>query len=141
MYLADTIVAPATPPGESALAIVRMSGPAAAELAASCHNGTPPLPRHAWHGDYHDRQGRLIDDVVFCFFQEPNSYTGEDVLEISSHGNPLIVSRIVEDAVGRGCRIAEPGEFTKRAFLNGRLDLTEAEAVMDLIQARSDRAL
>jgi tRNA modification GTPase len=141
MHPADTIVAPATPAGESALAIVRVSGPRAAGFAAEWNAGTLPPARHAWHADYRGTAGGIIDDAVFCFFPGPRSYTGEDVLEISSHGNPFIVSKIVDDLRGRGCRLAEPGEFTKRAFLNGRLDLTEAEAVMDLIRARSDRAL
>lgn len=137
----DTIVAPATPQGESALALVRLSGPRAAVLAAAQHGGTPPEPRRAWHADYRSVSGELIDDVVLTCFAAPRSYTGEDVLEISSHGNPYIVRKIIDDAIARGCRMAEAGEFTRRAFLNGRLDLTAAEAVMDVIRARSDRAL
>jgi tRNA modification GTPase len=92
-------------------------------------------------GDYRDRAGDLVDDVVFTFFRAPNSYTGDDLLEISCHGNPLIVQKILEDLFARGCRPAEPGEFTRRAFLNGRMDLGQAEAVVDLIHARSERAL
>lgn len=137
----DTIVAPATPHGESALALVRVSGPLAAAIAQALHGGRAPLPRRVWHGDYVSVSGAAIDDVVCCFFAGPRSYTGEDVLEISLHGNPYIVRRILEDCRTRGCRPAEAGEFTKRAFLNGRLDLTAAEAVMDVIRARSDRAL
>lgn len=136
-----SIVAPATPRGESALAVIRVSGPRARDLAATCHGGRVPPPRRLWHADYRSSDGRVIDDVVFCFFAGPKSYTGEDLLEISCHGNPLLVARIIDDLVERGCRLAEPGEFTRRAFLNGRLDLTAAEAVMDLIRARSDRAL
>jgi tRNA modification GTPase len=93
------------------------------------------------HGDYRSVDGDLLDDVVFVFFQGPNSYTGEDSLEISCHGNPFIAQKILADLFRRGCRPAEPGEFTQRAFLNGRMDLSQAEAVMDLIHARSDRAL
>ncbi len=137
----DTIVAPATPHGESALAVVRVSGPLAAALAAAQHGGRLPEPRLAWHGDFVSQAGAVIDDVVFSFFAGPRSYTGEDVLEISSHGNPYIVRRILDDCVARGCRVAQAGEFTRRAFLNGRLDLTAAEAVMDVIRARSERAL
>lgn len=100
-----------------------------------------PPPRQVWYRDYHSVGGRLLDDVVFCYFAGPHSYTGEDLLEISCHGNPFIISKIIQDLAQRGCRLAEPGEFTKRAFLHGRLDLTEAEAVMDVIRARSDEAL
>ena len=141
MANSDTIVAPATPPGESALALVRISGPLAAALAAAWHGGSPPPPRFAWHADYRDRHGAVLDDVIFTLFARPQSYTGEDVLEISLHGNPFILRRLLEDLLARGCRLAEPGEFTRRAFLNGRLDLTAAEAVMDVIRARSERAL
>jgi tRNA modification GTPase len=97
--------------------------------------------RAATRGEYRDRGGKTVDDVLFTFFAGPHSYTGEDVLEISSHGNPYIAQRILEDLAARGARGAEPGEFTRRAFLNGKLDLSQAEAVMDLIAARSERAL
>ena len=83
----------------------------------------------------------LIDDVIFVFYEAKKSYTGEPSLEISSHGNPLITKKIIEDLVSRGCRLAEPGEYTKRAFLSGRMDLTQAESVATLIKASSDRAL
>jgi tRNA modification GTPase len=83
----------------------------------------------------------LVDDVVYTFFPAPNSYTGEDLFELSCHGNPFIAQKLLEDLSARGCRPAEPGEFTKRAFLNGRMDLSQAEAVADLIHARSERAL
>ena len=139
-YSADTIAALATPVGPSALAIVRASGPRVVELGAAIFN-EPPLPRLARHGDYRDRTGTLIDDTVYIYFQAPNSYTGENILEISCHGNIFIINKILDDLFARGCRPAEPGEFTKRAFLNGRMDLSQAEAVVDLIRARSDRAL
>jgi tRNA modification GTPase len=137
---ADTIAAPATPTGTSALALVRVSGPDTQALATELGGGPPP-PRRARHVDYRDRSGTLLDDVVLTFFAGPHSFTGEDSLEVSCHGSPFIVQKILEDLHGRGCRPAEPGEFTKRAFLNGRMDLSQAEAVMDLIHARSDRAL
>jgi tRNA modification GTPase len=136
----DTIAALATPAGTSAIAVLRVSGPEAATIARTLIGEAPP-PRVARHGDYHDRGGTLLDDVLFTFFQGPHSYTGEDSLEISCHGNPFIAQKILEDLFGRGCRLAEPGEFTKRAFLNARMDLSQAEAVMDLISARSERAL
>lgn len=136
----DIIAAPATPHGTAAIAMVRASGPGAGELARGIFGVTPP-PRLAAHGDYRDKNGQLVDDAVGTFFAAPNSYTGEDTLEICCHGNPLIVQKIMGDLVARGCRVAEAGEFTKRAFLNGRMDLGQAEAVMDLIHARSERAL
>jgi len=136
----DTIAALGTPVGTAALAVVRASGVDTAAIAtAVC--GAPPPPRLARYVDYRTRDGRLLDDVLVTFFQGPASYTGEDSLEISCHGNPYIAQQIVEDLLARGCRPAEPGEFTQRAFLNGRMDLSEAEAVMDLIHARSERAL
>ena len=136
----DTIAALATPVGTSALAVLRASGPQAGAIAtALC--GAPPQPRTARHGNYRRATGQLVDDVVFTFFAGPHSYTGEDALEISCHGSPFIAQVILEDLYSRGCRPAEPGEFTKRAFLNGRMDLSQAEAVMDVIHARSERAL
>lgn len=136
----DTIAALATPIGTSAIAIVRISGPDTITLAAAIC-GRAPKPRVATHVDYRAVDGRLLDDVLVTFFQAPHSYTGEDTLEISSHGNPFIAQKILADLHLRGCRPAAPGEFTQRAFLNGRMDLSQAEAVMDLINARSERAL
>lgn len=136
----DTIAALATPVGTAALAIVRASGPSVPALTRSIF-AQLPVARAATHADYRDIQGQLLDDVVFTYFAAPNSYSGEDIVEISCHGNPFIAQKILEDLFGRGCRPAEAGEFTKRSFLNGRLDLSQAEAVMDLIHARSERAL
>ncbi|HEX2854514.1 MAG TPA: tRNA uridine-5-carboxymethylaminomethyl(34) synthesis GTPase MnmE [Opitutaceae bacterium] len=140
LHVTDTIAALATPAGTSAIAVVRASGPDTGRLAVEIF-GLPPSPRKACHADYRDIDGRLVDDVLFTFFQGPHSYTGEDSLEISSHGNPFIAQKILADLLTRGCRSAQPGEFTQRAFLNGQMDLSQAEAVMDLIHARSDRAL
>jgi tRNA modification GTPase len=140
MDCSHTIAALATPVGTSAIAVIRASGPDCAELAREIF-GKTPLPRLAHHADYRDRTGTVLDDVLVVFFAGPKSYTGEDTLEISSHGNPFIAQKILEDLLVRGCRMAEAGEFTRRAFLNGRLDLSQAEAVMDLIHARSERAL
>jgi tRNA modification GTPase len=142
MPFGETIAAAATPPGESALAIVRASGPLAPALAAAVlAQPNPPPPRHATFGIYHARSGEALDQIVLTYFAAPASPTGEDVLEISCHGNPLLVRRILEDLFARGCRPARPGEFTRTAFLNGKLDLAQAEAVADLIRARSDGAL
>jgi tRNA modification GTPase len=140
LFPSDTIAALATPAGTSAIAVVRASGPQVEALVTQIF-GETPLPRAARRADYKDRQGQLVDDVVFTFFVAPNCFTGEDTVEISCHGNPFIAQKILEDLFARGCRPAEAGEFSKRAFLNGRMDLSQAEAVMDLIHARSERAL
>jgi tRNA modification GTPase len=137
---ADTIAAQATPSGESALAVLRVSGPDTKDLATALL-GRMPSPRAVRRLDYRDRHSRVIDDVLAVFFKGPRSYTGEDSLEISCHGSPFVARRILDDLFARGCRPAAPGEFTQRAFLNGRMDLSQAEAVMDLIHARSDHAL
>lgn len=139
-FSGDTIAALATPAGTSAIAVVRASGPLTAGLVRTIFGATPP-PRLAQHADYRDHAGVLVDDVLFTFFAGPNSFTGEDTVEISCHGNPFIAQKILTDLLARGCRPAEAGEFSKRAFLNGRMDLSQAEAVMDLIHARSERAL
>ena len=136
----DTIAALATPVGTAAIAVVRASGPDTARLAREIFGATPP-PRVATHSDYRDRAGVVVDDVLVTFFAGPRSYTGEDSLEVSCHGNPFIAQKILEDLFARGCRPAEPGEFTQRAFLHGQMDLSQAEAVMDLIHARSEKAL
>lgn len=138
--LNDTIAALSTPVGTSALAVVRATGPQCRPLFETLF-GAPPVPRLARHGDYRSMAGTVLDDVVALPFAAPASYTGEDMLEISCHGNPLIAQRILEDLFARGCRPAEPGEFTRRAFLSGRMDLAQAEAVADLIHAHSERAL
>src|SRR5262245_30511415 len=103
----DTIAAPATPGGTSALAVLRVTGPDTLRLATEIL-GRPPLPRRARHADYRDRAGSLIDDVVMIYLPGPGSYTGEDALEISCHGNPFIAQKILEDLQGRGCRPARP---------------------------------
>ena len=136
----DTIAALATPVGTSAIAVIRASGPEVPALAQQIFGDSPP-PRISRRADYRDVHKQLVDDVLFTFFPAPNSFTGEDSLEVSCHGNPFIAQKILEDLLARGCRPAEAGEFSKRAFLNGRMDLSAAEAVMDLIHARSERAL
>lgn len=156
MHLDDTIVAIATPPGRGGIGVVRLSGPQACEIARPLlrlkrelepgravfgelveprertrpHTNQPPHQQadHAW---------RRIDEVVATYFQKPHSYTTDDVIEIAAHGSPIVLQRVVELALERGARLAEPGEFTMRAFLNGRIDLTQAEAVRDLIEAQT----
>lgn len=136
----DTIAALATPVGTSAIAVVRASGPACERLAEKL-GGRAPVPRRVVRCDYRDEHGVVVDDVLLTFFAAPHSFTGEHLLEVSCHGSPFIAQRILEDLLARGCRAARAGEFSQRAFLNGQMDLSQAEAVMDLIQARSERAL
>lgn len=136
----DTIVAIATPPGVGALGIVRLSGPKAVAIAAR-HVLGKALARaqsHTLHfGRFRDATGNVLDEVVVSVFRAPKSYTREEVVEISAHGNPSILQAVVAALTESGARPAEPGEFTRRAFLNGALDLAQAEAVADLIAARS----
>ena len=131
----DTIVAIATPPGRGGIGVVRISGPAAVRVAAMLTGREKPLaPRHATLSRI--TAGRHpVDRVVVTFFPAPHSYTGEDVVEISAHGSPVLLNAIVQAAVHAGSRLAEPGEFTFRAFLRGRLDLVQAEAVRDLVES------
>ena len=142
MASSDTIVALSTPAGESAIAVIRLSGPACPELARRVLKKNHNLrPRVARFGSYTDRNGKAIDDCMVTYFEAGKSFTGEAMLEISPHGNPLIVQKIIEDLIARGCRAADPGEFTRTAFLNGKMDLSQAEAIADLIRARSDRSI
>ena len=145
MYLPDTIVAPATAPGIGAVAIVRLSGPRAFEILDAIFrpvHSAERAPRTMRLGDVVDpATGARIDRALAVAMPHPASLTGEDVAEIQCHGGPYVVRRIVALALDAGARIAEPGEFTRRAFLNGRIDLAEAEAVADIVAARSDSAL
>ena len=142
MSATDTIVALSTPPGESALAVVRASGPACTELSrAILGRKAPPPWRYATLGNYYDLSGGLLDTGVLVLYEPGKSFTGEAMLEFTCHGNPLLVEQILRDLVSRGCRLAEPGEFSRTAFLNGRMDLSQAEAVIDLIQAKSELAM
>lgn len=137
----DTMVALSTPSGESALAMIRLSGPLALTITDQALGCPVPTPRQATLARYHATNAQLLDQTIFIYYPEGNSYTGAEMLEIHCHGNPLIVQKILEDLIARGCRMALPGEFTRTAFLNGKMDLSQAEAVADLIQARSDKAL
>ena len=141
MSQADTIVALATPAGESAIGIVRLSGDACDSLSSEVFGLPCPTPRTAHLATYTDLQGKALDQTVFIYYEKGRSYTGFPSLEIFCHGNPLILRKIVDDLLGRGCRLAEPGEFTRAAFTSGKLDLVQAESVATLIRARSDRAL
>ncbi len=141
MPFGESIVALSTPAGESAIAVVRVSGHLCHRLVTKVFRNSSPCPRKAVLAEYIDLGGKSVDQVVYIFFAENASYTGEEMLEINCHGNPYIIQNIMEDLLARGCRMAEPGEFTKIAFLNGRMDLSQAEAVLDLIHARSEKAL
>lgn len=142
MSNAETIVALSTPAGESAIALIRLSGPDCAQIGQAVAGRKEALrKRYAHFASYRDLNGTVLDDCVITYYAEGQSFTGEAMLEIAPHGNPLIVQKIMADLLARGCRPAEPGEFTRTAFLNGRMDLSQAEAVTDLIRARSDRSL
>jgi len=141
-YEADTIAAVATPAGTGAVALVRLSGPGSWGVAEAVFRGKGRLAaRRVVYGDLVDEEGRIIDDVLVTAFRGPGSYTGEDTVEIACHGGMLVTRRVLELVLRNGARAAEAGEFTRRAFLNGKLDLTQAEAVMDVIGAQSDLAL
>ncbi len=138
----DTIAALATPPGVGALAIIRLSGPQATAVLQACTGRRSPLePRRATLVRVRSASGLVLDEAVATWFAAPASFTGEDVVELCCHGGLLVVRRVLERVLACGARPAEPGEFSRRAFENGRLDLTQAEAVMDVISAGSDLAL
>src|SRR6516164_10664532 len=141
MHLDDTIVAIATPPGRGGIGVVRLSG-------TEAQNIVQPMLRLAHADELQPNRAHLgelidpstndrIDEVVVTYFAKPHSYTTDDVVEISCHGSPVVLRHVVQMALARGARLAEPGEFTMRAFLNGRIDLTQAEAVRDLIESQT----
>ena len=146
MNPSDTIAAVATPPGTGGLAVLRLSGREALSVADRClrsAGGRLPssfTPRMAILGEVH-RHGIRVDEVVLTVFRGAKSFTGEDTVEVACHGGILLTRRVLETVLAAGARPAEPGEFTARAFLNGRMDLAQAEAVADLIHAQTDRAL
>src|ERR1051326_5718639 len=139
MNLDDTIVAIATPPGRGGIGVVRLAGPEARTIACSMLRLKHELAAgHPVFGEVIEpATGERIDEAVVTLFAKPHSYTADDVVEISAHGAPVVLRHIVELATGGGARLAEPGEFTMRAFLNGRIDLTQAEAVRDLIESQT----
>ncbi len=141
----DTIVALATPPGIGAISVIRVSGPETFIKVDKVFQGKKKIadcPTHTIHyGKIINLNNEVIDDVLVSVFRAPNSYTGEDSVEISTHGSQLIVEKIISLLVEQNIRLAEPGEFTKRAFLNGKLDLAQAEAVADIINSRTEASL
>ncbi len=145
LLINDIITAVATPIGEGAISVIRVSGENSFRTVDSIFKGKTKISFAASHtihyGKIIDEKGVVIDDVLVSVFRGPNSYTGEDSVEISTHGNSIITKRILELLLSKNVRSAEPGEFTKRAFLNGKIDLSQAEAVLDLIKSRTDSAL
>ncbi len=134
----DTIAAVATPPGQGGIGIVRVSGPLAARIGATLTGGELPRRRPAFRGFIRD--GELLDKGIALFFPNPGSFTGEDVVELQGHGGPMVLQMVLEAVLAAGARLARPGEFTERAYVNGRIDLAQAEAVADLIASASTAA-
>ena len=139
MNLSDDIVAVATPPGRGAISIVRLTGPGIPALCASL-TGALPEPRYAALCDFLAADGSAIDHGLVLYFPAPHSYTGEHALELHGHGSPVLMKMLLRRCLELGARLARPGEFSERAFLNGRLDLTQAEAVADLIAGGTEAA-
>ncbi len=135
----DTIVAIATAPGAGGVGMLRVSGPQALRIAVEL--GCPQLqPRHAHYARFRDAAGEVLDDGIALYFPNPRSFTGEDVVELQGHGSPVVLQQLVGRCIALGARQARPGEFSERAFLNGKLDLAQAEAIADLIAASDTRA-
>jgi tRNA modification GTPase len=134
-----TIAAIATPPGRGGIGVVRISGVLVVDVARAVL-GALPVPRHATYAEFRDARAEVIDRGIALYFPAPNSYTGEDILELQGHGGPAVLQMILRACLNAGARLAEPGEFTRRAFLEGKLDLAQAEAVADLIDAASREA-
>ena len=135
----DTIAAIATPAGRGGIGVVRISGPGVFSISRQVL-GSVPAPRHAHHAQFRDARGEPIDEGLALYFPAPHSYTGEEVLELHGHGGPVVMQVLLRACLDAGARLAEPGEFTRRAFLEGKLDLAQAEAVADLIEASSEQA-
>lgn len=135
----DTIAAVATPPGRGGVGIVRVSGPRAPDIARGVLTRIP-LPRQAVCSSFLDGDGRIMDSGIALFFRAPKSFTGEDVLELQGHGGRVVMQLLLQRVVTLGARLARPGEFSQRAFLNGKLDLVQAEAIADLIDSASVQA-
>ncbi|MBR9870240.1 MAG: tRNA uridine-5-carboxymethylaminomethyl(34) synthesis GTPase MnmE [Gammaproteobacteria bacterium] len=135
----DTIAAIATAPGQAGVGIVRVSGPKASNIARAML-GFEPKPRYAHFGPFLDTQGELIDEGIGLYFPNPHSFTGEDVFELQGHGGTVILDLLLREVCNLGARLARPGEFSERAFLNDKLDLAQAEAIADLIESSSEQA-
>ena len=137
----DTIAAQATPPGRGGVGIIRLSGPKANVIARTlCKRNLPFEPRFAHFSRFHDADGLVLDEGLVLFFPSPNSFTGEDVVELQGHGGPVVMASLLNQVVALGARVARPGEFSERAFLNDKIDLAQAEAIADLIDSSSEQA-
>lgn len=136
---ADTICAVATPSGRGGISIIRISGPHSRHIAERLI-GFSPRPRHAHYGPFNNAAGAVIDSGITLFFPGPHSFTGEDVVELQAHGGPFVLDILLQELLGMGLRLARPGEFSERAFLNDKIDLAQAEAIADLIDSQSAEA-
>lgn len=136
----DTIVAIATPPGRGGVGIIRISGSKAYSIALVLSAKHSLTPRFASFSSFYKNKNELVDEGLVIYFKAPHSFTGEDVVEIQSHGSPVVLDILTKEAIQLGARLARPGEFSERAFLNNKIDLAQAEAIADLIQASSERA-
>jgi tRNA modification GTPase len=141
MREADRIAAVATPPGRGAIGVVRLSGPSLSDLFQPLLGRDSLVPRHATFLSFLDQHGQPLDQGLALYFPAPHSYTGEDVLELQGHGGPAVLALVLRRCLQLGARLAEPGEFTRRAYVNERLDLVQAEAVADLIEAGTEAAV
>lgn len=139
MLDSDTIAAPATAPGHGGIGVVRLSGPRARAIAEAM-TGVNLRPRHAHYCGFRDAAGTIVDSGIALFFPAPNSFTGEDVAELQGHGGPVVLDMLLREACALGARPARPGEFSERAFLNGKIDLAQAEAIADLINSSTEQA-
>ena len=136
----DTISAIATPPGRGGVGIIRLSGPLAYSIALNLSPKSKFIPRKAYYVHFYNHQQQMIDDGIVLYFKAPHSFTGEDVIELQCHGAPVVLDQLLRQVTSLGARLARPGEFSERAFLNQKMDLTQAEAVADLINASSETA-
>lgn len=140
MNTGDTIAAIATPPGNGGVGIIRISGPAAADLARKI-TGKLPKPRYAQYSHFRDGEGGIIDSGIALYFPGPASFTGEDTLELQGHGGSVVLDMLLRRALELGARLANPGEFSQRAFLNNKIDLAQAEAIADLVTCGTEQAV
>ena len=133
----DTIVAIATPPGRGGVGIVRLSGPLSHLIGCQLTHARSLTPRTTHYRSFLDGHGELIDQGILLYFKAPFSFTGDDVVELQGHGAPVVLDRLLQECVRLGARLAKPGEYSERAFMNDKIDLTQAEAIADLIHASS----
>ncbi len=141
LTMTDTIVALATPHSQSALGIIRISGIKALKISKEACGVLCPTPRYAHLTKYKSIKNEVLDQIIMVYYEKGKSFTSENCLELTCHGNPFLAEQILSDLLNRGCRLANPGEFTYRAFANGKIDLTQAEAIADLIGAKNKQAL